>query len=332
MPSHLILQEAVIVLETFHLVADRPAFTAEEVEQIKEEKRKLQEQHDAICSKTKSLQEANRSVSFAMKRAAVVTAMGLERLTILEAASGLSVNEMVQQTQGMLKALSPLTELSEGLSTVVQNRAETVRGLVNDLEDLEGAGLQKEFRAKLEPFKKAFTDIATMVKGLVAVSDQLMGGKLGEIVKPVLTWAVKRKQKMGSMLETLAAYDAEANKVAGAEGSPVKQGFFGKLMGKKPAGVNTAEQFKRAFEEVVKTKAPGFAKIALSFGADIMERPLKAVVAAFRSFDEGVANSVDLDLIFNMSKQSFGQALKGFLGGLGAGGRVGAGMGGRAPG
>lgn len=335
MKSSLVLQEAVIVFKTFHLIADRPAFSPNEVKRLHEAKALSEKKLRSLVKKASDPLIRESAGQYTLARRRVITeAIYLERLTILEAASDMSVNQMMQQLHGMATALEPLTELSSSVAMVIDTEASTARELATDLEDLEGAGMQREFKQKMVEFKKVFANMATMVKGLISVSDELMSGKLGEILKPVIAWSVKRKQKITSLLDTLMQYDVEVNKVAGQEGVPMKQGMFGRMFGKKPAAAektDTAAQFKRLFDDVVRSKAPGFAKVAQTFGADMMEKPLRSVVMAFRAFDDAVSNHLDLDMIFNMSKQSFGQALKGFFGGA-AHGRVGVGMGGGAPG
>ena len=143
---------------------------------------------------------------------------------------------------------------------------------------------------------------------------------------------MKRKKKATSLLETLMEYDSEVKKVGGAEGGG---GMMSRLLKKSSAGVNTAEKVKHEIESVIKSKSPGFAKIALNFGADLMERPIKEIARAFKAFDNQVASKVDVDmpelcryrLLASMTKQSFGSALKGFLGGLTGGERhIGVGM------
>ena len=139
-----------------------------------------------------------------------------------------------------------------------------------------------------------------------------------------MAWVMKRKKKATSLLETLMEYDSEVKKVGGAEGGG---GMMSRLLKKSSAGVNTAEKVKHEIESVIKSKSPGFAKIALNFGADLMERPIKEIARAFKAFDNQVASKVDVDMLASMTKQSFGSALKGFLGGLTGGERhIGVGM------
>lgn len=335
-----LLNEAVVILETFRLMVDVPAFSDSEKASLREEKAASRTRFEGHVAVANSLNESRTPRKFAAaRRAAIKEAIVLERLTIMEAASSLSVNEMANQLAGMVKSVAPIAQVSESVVNEVQQKAEAAHAMVMELEDLEGAGMSGEFRKKLGEFKTLFGDVATVVKGLVAVSDELFSGALAEIINPVLSWVVKRKQKTTSLLETFEAYDAEVNRATGGGAeTPMKQGYLSKLFSRsKPtAGAsNTADKFQKAFESIVRSKAPGFAKLATRLGGDLIMKPIRAVLSAFKAFDNSVASSLDLDMILNMSKQSWGSALMGFLGtglqGRGMGvGMAGGGTAGRA--
>lgn len=324
MSDVLMLQEATIVFNTFGLVVDFPAFTPRQKVKLAEAKKACKETLGKLVKESRILRE-NQKETVKIQRAIIKESIKIERMTILEAASSMSVNMMVNQMSGMTQCLQILLSSGMGDSLVpVLKSAAAARDLARDIEDLEGAGMHRDVKSAMEQFKKYFADVAGAVKGLVAISDELVSGKLADIVRPVIEWVIKRKQKTVSALETFASYDQEVNKVAGSEGIPMKRGLFGKMFG-GPAKTNTAEQFKRAFDEIVKTKAPSFAKSAHNFGAMMMELPLKQIITAFNQFDNKVSSDLDLDFIASMSKQSFGSALKGLFGGA-AHGHVGVGM------
>lgn len=340
MKNSLILEEATIVLKTFRLVADRRVFTEKQAATIRSDKKLSEVRLAKLARETAKLTESftgKKTLSEQILRESVADfrreifneAIKLENLIILEAASNMSVGQMTQQMSGMLSALDPLMTLSQTLASNVEQLAHQARSMATDLEDLEGAGIDREFQLKMKEYTSIFSQIASIVKGLVAVADELTSGKLAEIVGPVMQWMLKRKQKMVSMLETFHMYDLEVKKVGG-DAKATGGGFMSRLLKKSSSQVDTASQFKQTFDQIVKSKAPGFAKLSQSFGGEMMEQPMRAVWMTFKAFDDGVANEVDLDFIFNMSKQSFGSALKGLFGG-GAYGRTGAGMGGSAP-
>lgn len=330
MSKSLILTEATAVLGTFRLITKHPAFLPEEIAALKEQKAlSTARMAKLLENATRPVLREDAQLMAALNRAVVAEAINLDRLTILEAASGLSVQEMVEQLHGMSASLEPLVELSSGVGMQIDTVAAQAQDLAMQLEDLEGAGMMREFRAKMGEFQQVFAKIAGMVKGLVAVADELHSGKLREILGPVLQWVVKRKQKTSSLLDTLQRYDAEVGKVAGQEGVPMKQGFMSRMFSKavpQHAKTNTAEQFKRAFEQIVASKAPSFAQAAKAFGADIMDKPIQLIFRTFGEFDNAVARNVDLDMLADMTKQSFGSALKNFAGGF-FGGAKGMGMG-----
>lgn len=317
------LTETVVVLKTFKLLANHSAFTPREVKALREAKAASVKRYRKLVAEVNDpILREDAQAQRVLHASIVNEAVKLERLIILEAASSLSVQEMVDQLNGMLVALESLVPLSSAIGMQIDTVADRAKSLAIEIEDLEGAGLAREFRAKLAELREVFAKVASMVKGLVAVSDELHAGKLGEILKPVLAWVTKRKKRTTSLLETLLEYDAEVGKVAGDV--PMQQGFFGRMFKRsapRPEQTNTAEQFKNAFEQIIASKAPGFAKDARSFGADLMEAPIKLVFKAFQEFDNAVANNVDLDMLASMSKQSFGSALKSFAGGFFGGGR-----------
>lgn len=329
MSKSLILTEAKAVFGTFTLLTKHPAFLPDEIASLKEQKALSEARVSKLLENLASpILREDAQVMAALESQLVKEAIGLDRLTILEAASGLSVQEMVGQLHGMAGALEPLVELSPGVGMSVDTVLAQAQELAIELEDLEGAGMMREFRGKMGEFREVFAKLAGMVKGLVAVSDELHSGKLREILGPVLQWVVKRKKKMTSLLDTLQQYDAEVNKVGGDV--PMKQGYFSKLFTSKAptaGATNTAEQFKRAFEQIIASKAPSFAHEAKAFGADVMEKPIQLVFKTFSQFDDAVARNVDLDMLASMTKQSFGSALKNFAGGFFGGGRgMGVGM------
>lgn len=322
------LDEAMVILSTFKLAKNRPAFTAAEITAIRENKAASAKRMSKLLKECNDpILKEDAQVLHAVRRQVVKEMIKLERFTILEAGSALSVEEMVQQIHGMTMALTPLTRVSESLSHALSFKADRAQAIVSELEDNEanstiGLRTTSGGRSAMKELQSLFADIAGMVKGCIAISDSLTDGKLAEILNPIMH-GMKGQKGMVPLLKSLAQYDDQVKGVGANEEGP--GGIGGQASGalsflaKSAKGVSKAEDFKRAFTEAVRSKAPGFAKIAEHVGAELMEVPLPIIMKSFRAFDSTVANDVDLDLIMSMTKTGFGAAVKNLFGGLGAG-------------
>ena len=214
-----VLKEAAVVLSTFGLARDIPAFSSTERVRISEGLKTSKARITKLLEQRKSpILREDAGLLKMLDREIVKESVKYERYVVLEAAKELSVGEMAHQLDSMVSAMGPLAELSEGLAAVISAKAGAAKDAAVALEDLESAGMKKDFGSKLAEFKKLFADVGVMVRGLIALSDDMQSGKLAETLDPIMAWVMKRKKKATSLLETLMEYDSEVKKVGGAEG------------------------------------------------------------------------------------------------------------------
>lgn len=242
-----------------------------------------------------------------MGRAIVKEAIVFERLTLLEAA-GSDVHHIAEMMEGM-KMSAGLLAKRLGLGGL-EIWLDGFR--IPDVFELDSMFLSKPH---LKKFMKDFADIASLTKGLMALSNDLgetqggQGGPLGEILKSIQGGTAKMgsDHPLGHLIDTYDL-DVTSMKKPGKPslGSRIKSklGFGKGTAGTDQVSHNTKGKFEAAISNILRTKAPASVKIInpQEMTAALMKQPIKQIIRAFRAYPASVTHYVDDDMLMALSK------------------------------
>lgn len=206
----------------------------------------------------------------------------LERMLIIEAA-GQDPHEMAHILDGMVLSVEKLASRLGLDSLITQMEAVHVP---SDVE-LDSMSINK---TALKKFQKEFTNVAVVVRGLMALADDVgdlsggEGGKLAEILSTVVATGEAANNTLG---QALWKYDKS---LGGMRKKDTRLAFSNAVLG------------------ILKSKAPGFSKLvdttALLKG--LLASTAKGLVNSLRAFNGSVSQFVDNDFLMKISSQPGG--------------------------
>lgn len=223
-------------------------------------------------------------------RALVKEAILFERLTLIEAANA-DPHHTAEMMDGMITIAGMLANRLGDQE--LAGKLDSIR--IPDVFELDSMHLSKPH---LKKFMKDFADVATLTKGLLALSDDLgdqqggMGGGAQEVIKTLQS--AGGFEKDGTLGNALFAYDNASD-----PGHNRKKLGFGR--GKQ---VNMEKKLKDSIARTLKTKAPGALKLINvdSLVNSMKAIPMERIVRAFRAYPAGVQHYVDDDMLMSLSK------------------------------
>lgn len=239
-------------------------------------------------------------------RELVSEAVNHEKYTILEAFESMTGDEVEQQFEAMLDAAD----------------------LVSRSLKLGSLRRASDEARQLGPAEQGLLMAGTITRLLMAVSHVFVadseseGGKAAGMVRSLMT---SREATTSSLMRALASFDAAALDVDHEE-----EGFFSrfkKAVGMKRSGTgNMTERFRNELMSVVRSKAPGAARLLDldAFVDELMnaQTSVARMVKVFKNYESYVLDYVDNDMLMSMVTQPRGimNALKSAWQGFTSGG------------
>lgn len=241
-----------------------------------------------------------------MGRTLVKEAILFERLTLLEAA-GQDVHHIAEMMEGMKMSAGMLAKRLGlgGLEIWLDGFR------IPDVFELDSMFLRKDL---LKKFMKDFADIASLTKGLMALSNDLgetqggQGGPLGEILKSIQGGTAKMgsDHPLGHLIDTYDLDVTQMKKPKASLGARIagKLGFGKGKMGADQVSHNSKGKFEAAISNTLRTKSPAAVKIInpQELTAALMKQPIKQIIRAFRAYPASVTHYVDDDMLMALSK------------------------------